>query len=141
MGREQGRSTAQLLEGIDDVEVLGGAVDRVERLVVRSQLGQGALQAMRVAGQLHRRRVRKVLALAADRHLHEGSEHVADGRHDHPDQQQNDREPTASSTVVVAAPATEEERVSQEEACQQRQAADHHADDQSEADVVVADVR
>ena len=74
MGREPGAliflgGLTELHDRVREVEMLGRPVGHLEDLRVAGDLGQGALEADRVAGQLDRRRVGQVLALAADREL------------------------------------------------------------------------
>ena len=54
----------EALDRVDDVEVLRRAVRDLEDVRVRRDLGEGALEPVRVARQLDRRRVGEVLAAA-----------------------------------------------------------------------------
>ena len=72
VGREQPRrALLELLDRVREVQVLGRPVGDLEHLLVGGDLRQRPLEAVRVAGQLDRRRVGEVLALAADRQLDE----------------------------------------------------------------------
>jgi len=65
MGREHaGRPLFELLDRIREVHVLGRTVGDLEDLLVLGDLGQGSLEPIGVSGELDRRGIREVLALA-----------------------------------------------------------------------------
>ena len=120
--------------------MLRRAVGDLEDLLVAGDLRERLLEAVRVAGQLDRRRVGEVLALAADRQLDEPRDDRGEDREDDREEE-HDHHQSPTALVPIAAPATTApEREAQEEVGHQGDRADEHGDEQGEPDVEVADV-
>ena len=68
---EAARALLELLDRVREVHVLGRPVGDLEDLLVRRDLRERPLDAVRVPGELDRRRVGEVLALAVDGELDE----------------------------------------------------------------------
>jgi hypothetical protein len=134
-------AVVELLHRIDHVEVLGRPIGDLERLLVGGQLGQGTLQPVGIARQLHAGGVGQVLALPIHGHLDEAGE----DRGQHRDDDADDHDDGRAAAAVAAAPGSASHAAPEgrpgDHVREQGHRSDQDADEQAEADVVVGHVR
>jgi hypothetical protein len=140
---EPGPSVLELLDRVREVEVLGRPVRHLEDFLVGRDDRERPLEAVRVAGQLHGRRVGEVLALAAHGELYEPGGNRREDRQDDRDDEDKGLE-AAAAPIARRGPSPRDatpERRPEEEIGEQGDTADEDADQEREPDVEVPDVR